>query len=115
MASLGANPLRLSQYTLMTYVLHLQTKLKSPSAVMNYISGTRTWVFASDELALAFDMYLMKLMKCGTTRMSSHVPAQAPPLLSIDVRNAIWFYSTIGLNPHELVASLLIGYFTLLR
>ena len=112
MASLSANPLRLSQYTLMTYVLHLQTKFKSPSAMMNYISGACTWVLTSDGLALAFDTYFMKR---DMQRMSSHVPAQAPPLLPIVVYNAIQFYSTIGPNHHVLVASLLIGYFTLLR
>ena len=46
---------------------------------------------------------------------SGHVLAQSPPLLPMDVRNAICFYNSIGPNRHMLVVALLVGFFTLLR
>ena len=111
---LGVNLLRPLQYILLTYIQHLQTALSSPSTVMNYISGVRTWVLASDRIVSAFDRYLVKLMKHGVQRTSTHVPAQAPPLLPMDVQNAVCFYNSIDPNCHVLVAALLVGYFTLL-
>ena len=77
MAAHGADPLRPPQYTILTYIQHLQTTLSSSSMVMNNISGARTWVLASDGIASAFDIYLVKLMKPGVQRTSNDVAAQA--------------------------------------
>ena len=115
MTKYSSDPLRPNQYVLLNYIKHLSDKLASPSAVLNYISGARTWVLAVEGLASAFDTYLVKLLKRGLTRTSNHLPTRAPPLLPMDVRNAIRFYDTIGRNQYILVAVLLLGFFTLLR
>ena len=59
----NAVPLRPKQYLILSYILHLQTRLKSTSAIMNYISGTHTWVQAFDGVTAAFDTNITKLLK----------------------------------------------------
>ena len=114
MTKYSSDPLRPNQYVLLNYIMHLSDKLASPSVVLNYISGARTWVLAAEGFAPTFDTYLVKLLKRGLTQTSNHIPARAPPLLPMDVQNMIRYYATIGRNRQVLVATLLLGYFTLL-
>ena len=82
---------------------------------MNHISGTRTLMLAFDGDMNKFYTYLVGLLKRGIQQTSTHVPAQAPPLLPASGRNTVPFLDTIGPNPHVLIVALLVRYHTLLR
>lgn len=109
------NPLSPTNYDLLAYLLQLNESLASPGAVMNYLSGARTWVRMMGGDTEAFDSYPVSLMKRGVQRLSTHKVTQAPPLSVSDLRSAVMFLSSAGPSARVLIAALLIGYTTLLR
>ena len=80
-----ANILKPSQYEIMSYLLKLSDKLKSPASVLNYCSGARTFVKAISGSTAGFDSYAVGLPRKGVQRLSNHMPAVAPPLTPHDV------------------------------
>ena len=109
------NVLLPSQYDLMAYTLHLNDALASPGAVLNYMSGARTWVRLMGGDVSAFDAYPVALIKRGVKRTSSHVPAPAPPLTRGALSLVISYLRLSGPSANVLIAALLFGHATLLR
>lgn len=109
------SPLAPSQYDLMAYTLHLKDTLSTPGAVMNYLSGARTWVLLLTGDPQAFDGHQLALMKKGVQKMSTHAPHQAPPLTPKDILGVVAQFKKAGPEAAVLTAALLIGYNTLLR
>ena len=110
-----ANAFAPSQYQIISYLLELTDNLKSPTSVLNYLSGARTFVRAFGGSVAGFDTYPVSLARRGVQRLSHHVPALAPPLTPQDIKAVVRFFSSIGDNGLTLTAALLLGYFTLLR
>ena len=110
-----ADPMKPTQYDLLSYMMHLSDSLSSPGAVLNYISGARTWVRTMSGDTASFDMYSVALMKKGIQRSSKHVSVQAPPLTPYDVKTIVRYLESAGDNGLALTAGILIAYFTLLR
>ena len=104
-----------SQYDVLTYILHLKESLGSPGAVLNYLSGAKTWVQMHGGEAAPFDTYSTGLMKRGVRRLSSHVPRPAPPITSELLRQVVAYLRTSGPVAGVLVAALSLGFASLLR
>lgn len=99
----------------MAFIAAINTELRSPSAVYNYISGARTWVRLMGGAPAAFDTYPVSVVKRGVARSSQHVPRQAPPLTLELLDNVLHFFRSAGPDARVLIAATLMGYFTLLR
>ena len=110
-----ADPLTPSTYLILSYILSLSDKYKSPGTILNYLSGARTWVTALRGDTRAFDAYPVDLMKRGVQRSSSHTPSRAPALSPHHLVSVFTFLQDVGPNGPVLQAALLIGYATLLR
>ena len=110
-----ADPVRPTQYHVMSYILFLNDSLASPRAIMNYISGARTWVRTMGGDPSMFDSYPVTLMKRGIQKSSVHTTVQAPPLTPVDIKNIVNYLTSAGPNGPVLTAVVLIAYFTLLR
>ena len=64
---------------------------------------------------LAFDDYVVLLMKKGVAKSAVHSVRQAPPLLITDVKRIVDIFNKSGLNAHVFKTVTLIAYFTILR
>ena len=111
----GSDPAHPSQYDILSYVLHLNDGLASTGAVLNYVSGARTWVRAMGGDTAPFDSYSVTIMKRGIQRTSTHEPSQAPPMTPDNVKMIVGFLKSAGPNGPVLTAAILLAYFTLLR
>ena len=85
-----------SVYDLLSYLLYLSDRLKSPGVVVNYFSSVKTWIKSGPGSTVAFDSYEVKIMKRGIFKNTKHVVAHAPPLVPLDFKRIITFlYSLI--------------------
>ena len=114
-SSSGFHPRTPRQYDVLAYLLHLKETLSSPGAALNYLSGAKTWVLLDGGDPAPFDSYATTLMKRGVRRTSSHVPRPAPPLTTSVVQRVIQYLRQSGPPALGLVASVLVGFASLLR
>ena len=111
----NSDPVRPSQYHVLSYIMHLADTLSSPGAIFNYISGARSWVRMLEGDTAPFDSYQATLLKRGIQRSTTHEPAQAPPLTPDDIKTIIKYLRSAGPNGSVIVSAILLAYFTLLR
>ena len=111
----GFQPRSPSQYDVLSYLLHLKETLSSPGAALNYLSGAKSWVLLDGGDPAPFDSYATSLMKRGVRRTSSHVPRPAPPLTTATITRVVAYLRQSGPPALVLVASLLVGFASLLR
>lgn len=111
----NTDPLAPTQYDLLAYILHLKDSLATPGAVLNYISGAKTWVQLFGGNVAPFATYPVTLMKRGVQRLSTHVTSQAPPLSPTDLKRALDYLTTAGPTAKVMRAALLVAYYTIIR
>ena len=109
------NPLRLQEYDVLAFIVFLRTKLKSPGAVLNYLSSARTWCLAATGAVLQFDTYKVSVMKKGLPRVMHHVPSPVPALLPDQLKHMVAVLDELGSAALPVKALLLLGYFSALR
>ena len=111
----SVNPLQPEEYDIISFIYHLQCKLRSPGAVMNYISGVKTWLKTCSGKSEVFDSYLVTVMKKGVSKNSDHSVIRAEPITPNDLCCIIDYLSVKSHYSKVVVALLLIAYHTLLR
>lgn len=104
-----------TQYNVMQYVAFLNGELKSPGAVMNYVSAARTWVRLMGGGTTPFDTYPVALVKRGVGRGSLHVPRPAPPLTVSHIKSVIRYFRSAGPNARVLIVAIILAFQSLLR
>ena len=102
-------------YDLLSFLLLLRDRLKSPGAIFNYFSSVKIWVTAGPGDSSAFSAYEISVIKRGLSKNSKHVPTRATPLCPLDFKRIIQCLFTLDPKPVVLIVSLLFGYFTLIR
>lgn len=110
-----ADPLNLKEYDLLSYVLHLQSTLRSPSSVHNYLSGVRTWLQSLNASTKAFASYRAVLMIRALNKHMAHTPRQAEPVSPCQVKVVVKFLDKLGKKTCSIKVVFLLAYFTLLR
>lgn len=100
---------------MLSFILFLKKKLKSPGAVRNYVSSARTWTLAVQGTAEHFDTYNVALLKRGLDRSMKHTPAVSPPIWPEHIEHMSRVLDELGKEARVIKAVLLIGYFTALR
>ena len=76
----------------MGYIALLSNEFKSPGAVLNYLSGARTWVLMLGGSAAGFDTYSVSLVKRDVSRSADFSPSRALPLSAKDIMNISSFF-----------------------
>ena len=118
MRSNGATELAPTRYEIMTYLIQLSDEVKPLPSVRNYCSGARMFVLTFSRSVPGFNTYPLTLVRMwiennGLLPKTWPIGSAAPPR-----RNQlaeIRFFMPINKNGLTLVATLLIGYLTLLR
>ena len=81
----------------MEYVAFLGKKhLNTASAVYNYLSGVRNWVFLHKRRMKPFNLYHAKLAKKGGARHKANRPTQVLSQTVPDIKNIINCFSKLG-------------------
>ena len=66
-----------SVYDLLSFLLFLSDKLRSPRAVSNYFCSVKLWITSANS---GLDTYEVKLMKKALIKNSRHTVSHAPAL-----------------------------------
>ena len=104
-----------SVYDLLSFLLCLKDKLKSPGTIMNYFSTVKIWVKAGPGKSSSFDVPELATMKKGIVKNSTHIPSKAPSISPQDFKQIITFLVNMNPCPYVLVVGLLLTYFTMAR
>ena len=108
------NPLKPCVYDLLSFLLFLQTILKSPGAVRNYFSSMKLWIYSSPGHHSAVDAYELVVMKHDITKLLLHIHKQAFPLSTSQFKQIISVLYTCKPRPVDYIIALVIAYITVL-
>ena len=97
-------------YDLLSYILFLLDRLKSPDAIVSYFS-VKLWIASGPGSALAFGTYKVKTMKRDIFKNTRHVVSHIPPFVPADFKRIFSFLYTLSQIPVGLIAALVLGYF----
>ena len=100
-------------YDLLSLLLLLNDKFKTPNTVMCYFSSVKTWVCSHNRQELAFHAYEIKLIKRAIFKHSEHIPKQAPPVTPQQFTAIIRFLTALNPPLRVLITALLVGYLTM--
>lgn len=109
------DPLAPTLYDILALLVHLDTRLRSPGAVLNYFSGVKTWLETMTGETAIFNSYQVKTLKRSITKNSNHIVTRARPLTPLEFKDLIVFLSGLGSDTRPVVVALIIAYLTLLR
>lgn len=104
-----------STYDLMSFLLFLSDRLRSPGAILNYFSSVKVWVRSTAGGGAAFEAPELSTFKRGILKMSKHVVARATPVSPREFKAIILALSNMSPKPHVIIIALLIAYLTLIR
>lgn len=107
--------LDLTEYDVLSYIMFLKTLFKSPGAVLNYLSGARTWYMALLGKASQFDTYRVSVFKKGLPRTMNHVPVPSSPVLPDQILHMVLVLDELGRSTTPVKALLLIAFYSALR
>ena len=99
----------------MAYIVFLKTQLKSPGAILNYLSTARTWYLALFGEAKQYDTYRVSVLKKGLARVMQHKTLQAPAVEPAHLRHMVAVLNELGRVTLPVKALLLVAYFSALR
>ena len=102
-------------YDLLSFLLFLKDKLRSPGAVMNYYSSVKGWITASSGSLSVFNAPEIVALKRGIFKNSLHTPFPAPAMSVVDFKQIIVFLVNLEPCPYVLIAALLLAFFTMAR
>ena len=111
----GVEPLAPSLYDILSFVLHLSTRLKAPGSVSNYLSSVKTWFTASTGSTGHFDSHHVKILKKGITNTLNHQVLRAFHLMPSQLFKIVQFIKDLGVDALVYAVSLIFGYLTLVR
>ena len=97
------------------YVQCLANSMKNITSVKNYVSGAKTFLMGVGGCPDAFNAPLVFTVLRGVARLSTHVPAPAPPLSRADLLAVCHALKSIGPDGRVAMAALLFGVTTFLR
>lgn len=109
------DPLNPTQYDVLSFLLHLASRLKAPGSVFNYFSSVKTWFASETGAAPLFESYHVRVLKRGIKKNTTHVVTRALPLAPDDLKRIVCFLGHLGPDAYVFVAALLIGYLTMCR
>lgn len=108
-------PLSPDVYDVLSYLRHLQLRLKAPASVANYLSGARTWIAHNLGNTAPFTTYPVSVLKKGIARNSLHLVHQAPSLSPDSLRHVLLYLLSSSTASPVFVMLLIVGFTTLLR
>ena len=115
MLSYNQNPLAPTITNLLLYTQCLANSFKSVVSVKNYISGAKAYLLQrSGDLTSFASPMLANLLK-GITKLSTHIPRQAPPIDIATLKQICDVFTAPGSEALPAKAVVLITYATLLR
>ena len=106
---------KLEEYDILSYIVYLKKKLKSPGAVLNYLSTARTWTLAVTGSAKSFDTYRVTTLKKGLKRTMSPVLTNKPPFLIEHLKHVVDVFDSLGSAARVMKAYILIAFCSALR
>lgn len=107
--------LRPSINQLAMFYQFLANTFPAPSTVRNYFSGARSWVYLHGGDTAPFVAQEMSTMAKAIKDNSTHVVAQAPPILPSHIRTICRFLDNLRIPVPAIKAAILLAYATFCR
>ena len=115
MLTFDFDPLAPTTTNILLYTQCLANSFKSIASVKNYISGAKTYTSQRSGDTSSFSSPLLANLIKGITKLSLHVPQQAPPIDIHTLKRTCDVFTSLGLEALPAKAVVLITYATLLR
>ena len=115
MTAYNLNPYAPTLIDILLYIQCLANSYKTVTAVKNYLSGAKT---SLQQMGIPIFVFLSPLVANlfkGLTRLSTHVPAQAPALRLIDIKRICDLLAALGPSARVARAAILLAFATFLR
>ena len=93
----------------------LANSYKSPLTVKNYLSGAKSYVTSMGGNTANFTTPILHNLLKGITRLSNHIPAQAPPIPLHFIKALCDALYTLDDNARTIRTAVLMGFTSLLR
>ena len=100
---------------ILVYTQHLSNSFKNVTSIKNYLSGAKNFILQAGGDPTPFHSPQLTNMLRGVTRLSLHVPSQAPAIPLPYFKRLCDLMEVLGGDAASARAALLIGYATFLR
>ena len=109
------DPTELGEYDVMSYIVFLKKLFKSPTSVLNYLSGARTWFSSVTGGSEPFDSYKVSVLKKGLKRTMHHNTVRAQPFGPDHLKYLVRVFEGVGTRALVLKAFITMAFFSALR
>ena len=111
----GLSIFKLEEYDILSYIMFLGKTLKTPGAVLNYLSTARTWTLIVAGNASAFDTQRVTTLKRGLKRTMSPTKNIKPIFLLEHLKHVVNVFNQLGTSVLVVKAFILIAFCSALR
>ena len=108
-------PLAPTLIQLLLYIQFLANSFKAITTVKNYLSGAKTYILHQGGSVAHFQSPIITNLFKGLARLSTHVPAQAPPLSISDIKSVCDNLARLDDQAQVARTAILKGFATFLR